>query len=230
MALWGSAVHAEPPSVDVASALDPMSRQIYREARSAEQEGALERAAAGYRVIIRSNPSFTPARLDLGRVLRAAGRDSDAESVYVRAPIDEDVLGALGQLYMDQSRWEDAARQFAKLCALPRPEGCRLEAVAVAYTDPLEGGSLFQRYLNFPVLRQEPKVIAESALVVVEALRAEEHVHEAGALLTMLIDQIPESLPHVESMLDRQEMEEQARRLAASTQAPLTGQQRTRLE
>ncbi len=83
-------------------ALDPVSRQFYDDAATAEAAGQYPRAETLYRLLHTRNADFTPATLALGRVLEAEGRSTDAEALYRSLGLDPDAVEALARLVADR--------------------------------------------------------------------------------------------------------------------------------
>ena len=115
---WSEGVHAEAEQEwQIALSLNPESV----EAMAGLARAALERkdyagAIAWLQKAIALKPNYADAHVLHGEVLEAQGDSSGAESEYLRArsihPNDTGAMNALGSLYLQENRLEEAAGQF----------------------------------------------------------------------------------------------------------------------
>lgn len=227
-ALWLVAAALAAPE----DALDPAMRHVYLDARAAETRGDYAAAAGKYRFLLRAEPSFTAARVDLGRTLAAMGDLEAAIAAYRAAPYDAEATEALGRLYLEQGAWAEAAEQFRKLedLALEDPEATRLLTLALAPTDPDAARTTLHRYLGRGVDLAAPGP-QEAVLAVVDGLAVAGRSDEARRLL---IDLVPPRPPEdgaavadpaaLRARLDLLDIEDDARRLASAGAEPLVGE------
>ena len=116
-----------------------------------EAAGRLAEAAAHYRVVVRGDPDFVQAVVDLGRVLEADERPEQALAVYASAPADADAVEALGWLQLALSDPDGAVESFTSLRALrPAWPGWRVGMAAAIVDDDAQGAAeLLLEYLDF---------------------------------------------------------------------------------
>ena len=143
--LWIAVAVAAPED-----ALNPVLATLYSEARQDEAAGRYREAAAGYTVVLRGDPWFRPATLDLGRVLERQGKVDDALATYASRSDDLDAVEARARLLLDIGDSERVRPLIERLKARSnRPEWRILEARRVASSSPEEALELLAAYLEF---------------------------------------------------------------------------------
>lgn len=204
-------------------ALDPMARRLYVEGERLEREGELAAAVVRYRAVLDRDPSWHHAVMDIGRVLEALDDPRGAEEIYQRLPTDADAVEALGRLYLQGERHDQAVRQFQRLQRL-RPEwsgAVLLEAEATA--DPQEATELLRAYLAYPDAGLgEP--VTDAAVRICRSLWEDGQEEAAHALLDELLTRWPEAVEAEPLAELRAELElsAEARALARASGRPLT--------
>jgi tetratricopeptide (TPR) repeat protein len=215
--------------------LDPLPRTLYQEARSLEEGGDLLAAARRYEAVLRHDPRFVRAVMDLGRVREAIGDlDGAAEAYQLAPPDDVDALEALGKVYDRQGRAQEAAATFRTLRVYKdwSSEPIRLEAHATAGFDPDRAVRLYRTYLGAHDLERDARGAAETASRIAEALVEAGEGEAAFGFLEEILGAYPalEQDERFSARLDRLRIEERARRLSLTAAQPLTADQRTRLD
>ncbi|MBW1879886.1 MAG: tetratricopeptide repeat protein, partial [Deltaproteobacteria bacterium] len=229
-ALCMGVAHAEVPLP-----LEPLPRSLYQEGLSLEKGGDLSAAAQRYGAVLRHDPDYLRAAMDLGRVREAMGDLDGAASAYRLAPPDDvDALEALGKVYDRQGRSQKAAATFRALRVYAdwSSEPIRLEAHATAGFDPNQAIRLYRTYLGAHDPERDATSAAETAVRISEVLVEAGAGEEAIAFLEDALLRYP-ALEEVEpfaARLDRARIEERALRLSLTAAQPLTPVQRTQLD
>jgi tetratricopeptide (TPR) repeat protein len=233
-ALFGAVALCAPAWADPEDALDPLARSMYVRAREREEAGSADEAAAGYRAVVRLDPSFTQATVDLGRVLLAASDLAGAEAALQAAPYDADAVAALGALYLSTGRSVDAAAMFLRLRDL-RPEspwsavyGLSLSSVP---DDPDAATVTFLSALSYEGVAWDDE-LRTATEAMVSALSASGRPDLASRLVDGVARQLPDAAQDrvIAARLDRARVEDQARRMREAVADGPTGAQRTELE
>lgn len=105
-------------SLQQALAVDPTYVKAYRALGALELEsGNPEAGVAAFQQAAAINPQDPVTYAEFGRLAQRAGYAELAEQAFLQAlgyaPANADVRKALGMVYLDRQRWEDAAAQFA---------------------------------------------------------------------------------------------------------------------
>ncbi|MBX2803060.1 MAG: tetratricopeptide repeat protein [Myxococcales bacterium] len=205
-------------------ALRPLLRQQVLTGRQLEAEERYLEAAAHYRMVVKAEPSYTQAVLDLGRVLERADAPRDALEAYGRAPHDADVVEAMGRLQLALGDRRGAASTFDKLRSLrpSDPSWRLLMADTVGEESPEVAVALLLEYLEFHNTSVQDHGLLEVALRVATILRQQERAEGAVGLLERLLDRTPEGTQgraHLEALMVQFDIDRTALQLArASTQ------------
>lgn len=211
-------------------ALDPVVRGIYLEGRRHEALGQNDDALVRYRTVLLRDPYFTHAVLDMARVLVALDRVDEAEEALRAHPWDTDAVRELGLLYLTEERYAEAAECFATLqdLAPEDPDGMRLEAEALAGVGPLEAAARFRQYLGFPEVDLDVDGVPRTAVRIHDALREAGEDDAAHQLLEQLVARWPEAaaVEGLKERLERDRVEDAARRLMGAGAQPLGGAHR----
>jgi predicted CXXCH cytochrome family protein len=81
-----------------------------------------DNAVEHYKIAIRLDPEFMPARVNLGNLYNQIGRNADAERVFVeavgRAPSNGDLHYSLGLLLAEEKRLNESAEELGKAAVL----------------------------------------------------------------------------------------------------------------
>ena len=198
-------------------------------AQRSEQAGEQRKAAAGYRLVLNRDPTFSPAIVGLGHALEALGDKRGASEVYRRLPNDADAVEALARL-VEPDDPEQAAELYNRLRTLNlgEPWPYLYEARARARFDPMGALDSFQTYAA--LLNAEPDGDALVALAV--ALKDAGHEPEAADLLTHYQDEWPQggAVQEARGRLERWAVEHAARELAIGGDQPLSAEGLRRVE
>lgn len=201
-------------------ALNPVLATVYGEARADEAAARYDEAVTGYAVVAKSDPWFSQALLDLGRVYERLGRNDDALRTYARRPDDPDVLEARVRLLLDLSDPEPARALIEDLRHLRpnRPEWRVLEARATAADAPEEAARLLSAYLEFYGATIDDPGFDAAWRTTVEALRNAQMPAVAQQHLETWIAASPEALaiPELQDALRSLAIDRAAEALAAS--------------
>ncbi|MEN0066364.1 MAG: tetratricopeptide repeat protein [Myxococcota bacterium] len=223
----GLAALAEPPSPQ--DALNPVLATLYVEARADEAAGRYREAANGYAVVLRGDPWFDNAVLDLGRVLERSDRYDEAIEVYAKRPDDPDATEARARLLLDLGDFDRARALIRDLRQLRpnRPDWRLLDARARARTDPVAASNRLEDYLAFYGTSVDDPGFEIAWSVTLEALRREGEHAVARQRLDGWIARFPKA-EHTEGLTRARrdlDIDRAARALAASGSDALSSDQ-----
>lgn len=210
-------------------ALSPFAKRMYQEAAALEAKGDWSGAQMRYRTVYELDPTFAPVVLDLGRSGMALGHWWVTEELYLSYPYDADVVEALGRLYLDLGRSQEALEQFESLAALRLgwPEADRLAVLALAELDAVDARQRLGVYLGYSSVDPAEDPAIEAAIAVADALRRGGLRVEALSLMEELearTDRVEQFDSFVE-LADRLDVELQAAHLVGARRVPLTVEQ-----
>lgn len=222
--LWSLLARAAPEDT-----LDPGTRAMLEAAQRSEAAGDARMAAAGFKLVLSKDPTFTPAVLGLGRALVELNQPEEAKAAYETLPNDADTVEALAHLVEDDDPRRAAAlyRRLQTL-RLGEPWPYLEEARALTSVDPLAAYASFQTYGGL-LNGVEPDGDALVALAV--ALEEAGHDPEAVALLEGYLQDWPGGSVAQEARgrLERWAVEHLASALAIGGDAPLPAEAQGRL-
>ncbi|MEM6925659.1 MAG: tetratricopeptide repeat protein [Myxococcota bacterium] len=221
IALWLGTVALGAPG----DGLNPVLANLYAEARSDEAAGRYREAANGYAVVVRGDPWFGAATLDLGRALVHDGRIDEALAVYATRPDDPDAVEQRARLTLDLGDLETARDLIDDLEALaPQRPGWRiLEARRIGADRPTEGLDRLTEYLGFYGTSVDDRGFLEAWCQIRPALAGVDAVAAARRHLDAWLAASPDTGGAAELVDARRELaiDQAARALAASGADPL---------
>ena len=217
---WGVLAWAAPED-----ALDDLTRSFWERGQRLEAADDLRGAAMAYRMTHQRVPTWSQALVAEGRVRAAAGDIEGALAAFGRAPYDADVVEARGRLLLEGSP-EEAAQAFERLRRL-RPEWPGVDlllADARSRFDPIAALEPLQRYLDHREADVDSEGGVDTTLRVFEGLQEAGRRAEATELAVQVARRFPEAagIERVQQALVRQEVDDEARALAAAAGVPLS--------
>ena len=227
LALW----FATPSWADPADALPPLTRGLFLEAREAVEREDWRRARVRLQAVLRAEPSFTQAALQLAQVNLELEQHAEAAEVLASVPFDADAVELLGRIQLQQGELEAAARSFRRLQALS-PEASRgvvLEAQATAENDPDRALRLLRVAMDAPDVTEAGEDLVAASEALAAALRAAGRVDDEGVLLDALVQAYPPAGPRVADRRAALLLDEEARKLAGAAAQTLDVAQRSEL-
>ena len=237
--LWCALAWADPSADELPVPVDPAVAEIWDRGLRFEAAEDPASAAVAYRIVVRSDPSWTPGVLALGRVLEEADRMEEASEVYRRSAVPE-VLAARARVELALERPEGALRTLARLRRVaPSAEVVRLQTLAEVEVDAVRSAERFRDFVTWRVDRPDTGLPVASVeeqvatlMAVIDALVEADEAEEATLLLSDTVTALPEYLDiePVEERLDRLLLDAEARQWMRSGAVALDPLQQARLE
>ncbi len=207
---------------------DPMNLDLQRQqAFFYLRAGMPEKARAAFKSLIEADPKDTRSQFYLAEALNDLERYDEADKIYrgllEKTPNDPDLLASYGLSQIGQRKFDEAARTFKSLLAVPDlPDNLQvLGRTQLAYIDLQKGNYAAALDEARPILVFRDKPNAQAVNIALDALKKQKRYSDAIALLQPLVDTYATD-PFVNAryveMLVRAGATDRAR-LAASTQA-----------
>jgi tetratricopeptide (TPR) repeat protein len=223
---WAKAADLMQPLInDDPANLDLRRQQAFFYLRA----GLPEKARASFKALVEADPKDTRSLFYLAEALNDLEQFDESDKIYGRllekTPGDSDLLASYGLSQIGQRKFDEAAKTFKTLLALPDlPDNLQVLAkTQLAFIELQKGNYAAALDQTRPILMFRDKVNGQAVNIALDALRRQKRYSDAVTLLQPLVEKFA-SDPFINAryveMLLRAGDRDRAR-VAASTQTRL---------